>query len=215
MATFVLIVFLWIFSVCLHEFAHAIVAYRGGDLSVKDKGYLSLNPMNYLDPMNSVLLPTLILILGGVGLPGAAVYINQNALKNRQWQSAVSLAGPLMNLLILVVTALLIKALTLENTPIGATMAFFAFLQSTAIVLNLLPLPGFDGFGAIEPYLPIEIRIKARQIAPYITIGFLLLIFTVPALSQGIFTLCAILLQLFGVSGLDIGVGYQAFKFWK
>ena len=57
MATFVLVLFLWIFSVCLHEFAHASVAYRGGDITVKDKGYLSLNPLKYLDPMSSVILP--------------------------------------------------------------------------------------------------------------------------------------------------------------
>ena len=62
MTTFFLVVFLWIFSVCLHEFAHAIVAYKGGDRSVKDKGYLSLNPMHYLDPFSSILIPTLVLI---------------------------------------------------------------------------------------------------------------------------------------------------------
>ena len=48
--TFAVVLFGWIFSVSLHEFAHALVAYWGGDTSVKDKGYLSLNPIRYADP---------------------------------------------------------------------------------------------------------------------------------------------------------------------
>lgn len=67
----------WIISVCLHEFGHAIVAYWGGDTSVKDKGYLTLNPLKYTDINLSLTLPLIFLLMGGIPLPGAAVYINE------------------------------------------------------------------------------------------------------------------------------------------
>ncbi len=73
----------WIISVCLHEFGHAIVAYWGGDTSVKDKGYLTLNPLKYTNINLSLLLPLLFLLIGGIALPGAAVYIDTRRLRNR------------------------------------------------------------------------------------------------------------------------------------
>ena len=57
--TFVLIG--WIISLCLHEFSHALVAYWGGDTTVKDKGYLTLNPLKYTDPLMSIILPLVFL----------------------------------------------------------------------------------------------------------------------------------------------------------
>lgn len=215
MTTFLLIVFLWIFSVCLHEYAHAIVAYHGGDKSVVEKGYLSLNPMNYLDPMTSILIPTLVLVMGGLGLPGAAVYINTAALRSRQWESAVSLAGPAMNLIILIVVAVLIRALGAHGTALGAALAFFALLQASAIVLNMLPIPGFDGFGAIEPYLPDELRYNARRAAPFMMLGLLLVLFTVPGASRLIMTACFAITSVLGISPFEIVDGLNAFRFWK
>jgi Zn-dependent protease len=96
----------WIFSLCLHEFSHALVAYWGGDTSVKRKGYLTFNPLKYADPGYSIALPLLFLLMGGLGLPGGAVYINQSSLRNRWWQSAVSAAGPIANILLAVLLSI-------------------------------------------------------------------------------------------------------------
>lgn len=215
MTTFLLIVFLWIFSVCLHEFAHAIVAYKGGDTSVKEKGYLSLNPMRYLDPFSSIIIPTVVLIMGGIGLPGAAVYINTGALRSPAWKSAVSLAGPAMNLLILFFISLLIAATGLQGSALGGALAFFAFLQATSVVLNLLPIPGFDGFGALDPYLPTHVRILAQRIAPMAVLGFIAIIFFVPGVSSFIFGGCFMIAYLLGIDPIDIQTGFTAFRFWK
>jgi Zn-dependent protease len=51
MECFFIVTALWVFSVCLHEFGHAYVAYRGGDYTVRDKGYLTLNPLHYTHPL--------------------------------------------------------------------------------------------------------------------------------------------------------------------
>src|SRR5271163_4499223 len=85
----------WILSVSCHEFAHAIVAYWGGDTSVKSKGYLTLNPFSYTDIGMTIVWPAVLLVMGGIGLPGAAVFIDSSKLRNRAWDSAVSAAGPL------------------------------------------------------------------------------------------------------------------------
>ncbi|AVP96603.1 site-2 protease family protein [Ahniella affigens] len=212
--TFLFVLFLWIFSVCLHEFAHAAVAYRGGDHTVRDKGYLSLNPMNYLHPVNSVLFPVLILIMGGIGLPGAAVYIERHRLRSREWESAVSLAGPAANLILLAVLALAFKVPGVASHPIAPALAFLGLLQASAILINLLPIPGLDGYGAISPYLPPALRAKMDQFAAY---GILILlgITLFGPTARILFGLVYLLTSLFGIPGWLIGIGYDQFTFWK
>ena len=67
-------------QVLWHEFGHALVAYLGGDRMVVAQGYLSLNPLRYTNILLSVVMPIAFLLLGGIGLPGAAVYINHSAI---------------------------------------------------------------------------------------------------------------------------------------
>ena len=90
---FIAVMICWILSVCVHEFAHALVAYLGGDKSVVAKGYLHFNIFAYIHPVTSILLPALFLFMGGVPLPGGAVYIDDRALRSPAWRSAVSAAG--------------------------------------------------------------------------------------------------------------------------
>jgi Zn-dependent protease len=153
----------WIFSLCLHEFSHAIVAYWGGDTSVKSKGYLTFNPLKYTDAGYSIILPLVFLLMGGIGLPGGAVYINQHKLRNRWWQSAVSAAGPSANILIAVGLAIPFWIYAGNNRSIpnpiegqlflAGGVAFLIYLQVFAAIFNLLPMPGLDGYGIIESYL--------------------------------------------------------------
>src|SRR3972149_7312976 len=107
--TFAIVLFGWIFSLCLHEFSHALVAYYGGDYTVREKGYLTFNPLKYTHPIYSLLFPMIFLLMGGIGLPGGAVYIETWRLKNRYWNSAVSLAGPMANLLLAIFLALVFQ----------------------------------------------------------------------------------------------------------
>ena len=90
----------WIFSVCIHEFAHALVAYWGGDRSVKDKGYLRFDILSYVHPVTSILVPVAFLAMGGLPLPGGAVYIERHRLRSKHWEAAVSAAGPAANFLL-------------------------------------------------------------------------------------------------------------------
>ena len=107
--TFIVVIVGWIFSLCLHEFSHSVVAYYGGDTSVKDKGYLTFNPLKYTHPVYSIVLPVVFLLLGGIGLPGGAVYIETWRLRSKRWESAVSLAGPAANLMLAVILAIILN----------------------------------------------------------------------------------------------------------
>ncbi|HAG82344.1 MAG TPA: hypothetical protein DCL61_14535 [Cyanobacteria bacterium UBA12227] len=166
-----LFVFLgWMLSLCLHEFGHAIVAYLGGDTSVKDKGYLTLNPLNYTDPGLSLMMPMIFLLMGGIALPGGAVYIDHSRLRNRWWDSAVSAAGPLANAMVTLVLAIpfwLGLATELSTHWFWSSLAFLIFLEIFAVVLNLLPIPPLDGYGIIRPWLPEKIQHRFNQFGKY------------------------------------------------
>ena len=198
MSTFFLVLFLWIFSVCLHEFAHAAVAYRGGDVTVKDKGYLSMNPLKYLDPMGSIILPVVFLIMGGIGLPGAAVYIDRRLLRSAHWDSAVSLAGPAMNIVLLLLLSLLLSLPAVRGSDYAPA----------------LPLPGFDGYGALWPYLPRDIRALFDRYANYAMLALFLLLFLVPPVARAFWGLVALLTHAAGIPLGLAQVGYGEFKFW-
>jgi Zn-dependent protease len=168
----------WIISVALHEFGHAITAFWGGDESVEHKGYLTLNPLKYTHPIISIVIPVVMLILGGIGFPGGAVYINIYALRKPNYRSLVSAAGPMANIL-----CIFLLALPFGNIPFSyffstapleflTGIAFLALLQITAVLLNLLPIPGLDGFGILEPFLPREIVEFSAFLRPF---GFLIL----------------------------------------
>jgi Zn-dependent protease len=149
----------WLVSLCVHECGHAIAAFLGGDHSVRDKGYLTLDPRRYTHPLLSIVLPLVFLILGGIGLPGGAVYINRAKLRNGKWEAFVSAAGPFGTLacIFLTIVPFLLpwhRWLTATNTDFWAALAYLAFVQVMSLVFNLLPIPGLDGFGIIAPGLP-------------------------------------------------------------
>lgn len=153
---FVMVIAGWLVSLCLHEFGHAFTAWRFGDHDVAVRGYLTLDPRRYSHPMLSLGLPMLFIALGGIGLPGAAVYVHTWFMTTAR-RTLVSLAGPTVNLAL---AMLLLAATRLLFDPIHAVLwagvAFLAFLQLTALVLNLLPIPGLDGYAALEPHLRPE-----------------------------------------------------------
>jgi Zn-dependent protease len=158
----------WLVSLCLHEYAHAVVAFSGGDRMVAERGYLTLNPLKYTHPFLSFVIPVLFVLLGGIGLPGGAVWVNHNAIRSRRWDSFVSFAGPATNLLCAIALIIPLKlAASDAHTAFWAGVGFLAFLQLTAAVLNFLPVPGVDGGNLIQPWLSPQWQRGYQHIAPY------------------------------------------------
>ncbi|MCF8608622.1 site-2 protease family protein [Gordonia sp. HY285] len=206
----------WVISLCLHEFAHAFTAFRYGDHSAELRGYLTLNPLKYTHPGLSIALPLLIIALGGIGFPGGAVFVNQAAFTKSQ-RTKVALAGPAANLIIGVVLCIALAAMPVAddfgNVNLWSSFAMLAFLQFTALILNLIPVPGFDGYHAIEPYLSWDVRRSAEKIAPF---GFLivLVVLWLPVLNRAFFDLIEGLMGLFGVDSIFVSYGWHLFAFW-
>ncbi|ORV09248.1 site-2 protease family protein [Mycobacterium celatum] len=211
---FILVIAGWLVSLCLHEFGHAVTAWRFGDHDVAVRGYLTLDPRRYSNPGLSLGLPMLFIALGGIGLPGAAVYVRTSFMTAAQ-RTLVSLAGPAANL---VLAVLLLASTRLLYDPahpvLWAGVAFLGFLQVTAVLLNLLPIPGLDGYGALEPHLSPETQ---RALEPFKPWGFLILLVLLiaPLLNQWFFGIVYSFFELSGVPTLLAQLGGQLTRFWS
>lgn len=213
--TFLVVFVGWVFSLCLHEFSHALVAYFGGDTTVKEKGYLTFNPLKYTHPVYSLLLPLLFLLLGGIGLPGGAVYIETWRLRSKKWESAVSLAGPTSNVVLAVVLAVIMQFAPASGGGIWPGLGFLAFLQLSAVVLNLLPVPPFDGYGALAPFLDMDLRSKIARASSIITLAVFLVLWNVPFVNDIFWTVVAWLGRFLHLPYDLIALGFSQFRFWQ
>lgn len=205
----------WASSLCLHEFGHAITAYRNGDREVRAKGYLTLDPRRYTDPVLSIVLPLLFVVIGGIPLPGGAVWINHAALRGRRAESMVSLAGPLMNLLIGAVLAAVAATVPISAPGLLAGLSYLAFLQIIAFILNVLPIPGLDGYGAIEPWLSGQARHFGEKARPWAPLVLFMLIIGLPGVARGFFQLGFWVFGIVGGNPMLAGIGDSLFRFWE
>ena len=204
----------WAVSLSLHEFGHAAVAYRGGDTSVADKGYLTLDIRRYADPALSFTVPLILLLIGGIPLPGGAVWINNWAIRTRFARSLVSLAGPAVNLLLGAVLAAVTATVPMsEGLLMG--LSYLGLIQLLAFVLNILPVPGLDGWGAIEPYLSEPAREFGAKVRGWAPLVLFLVIVSVSG--AGVLFYDAGSAIFTGLGGSDDAArnGYSAFTFWR
>lgn len=206
----------WIFSLCLHEFGHAVTAVLGGDTSPGTIRYLSFNPLHYVNPLLSIIMPVIFILIGGIALPGGAVYLRRDLIRNRAWQSAVSLAGPLGNFLFCLGLALPWRLGLLSGHPtLQAAVAVLAFFQVAAIVLNLLPVPPLDGFGVLMPWLPREFARAAMSVGMYAFILLFVLLWFVPQANYAFFITIFNIVALVGINPDWVQVGLQNLFFWQ
>lgn len=215
--TFAFVMLGWVLSVMAHEFSHAAVAYLGGDVTVAQKGYLSFDPRRYGDVGVSLVLPLLVLALGGIALPGGAVYLRYDLIRSRAWRSAASLAGPAATLVVLVVLASVLRLWQAAGAegPLFPALSLLAFTQAMALILNILPIPGLDGFAAVRPFLPPAWGPQIRK-AEGLALGLLLVcVFVVPGFSGALFAASARLSEAFGIDRSAIAQGWRAFHFWR
>ncbi|MET7731518.1 site-2 protease family protein [Streptomyces sp. NPDC005402] len=215
-AVFLFVTGAWVVSLCLHEYAHARTALHSGDITVGSKGYLSLNPLAYTHALLSIVLPVLFVIMGGIGLPGGAVFIERDRIRGRWRHSLISAAGPLTNVLFAAVCTAPFWLDTLDGVPraFRYALAFLALLQVSAALLNFLPVPGLDGYGVIEPWLSYGIK---RQIEPFAPFGllFVFALLWVPAVNHVFFDVIDSILTSLGINDLETACGQDLYRFWQ
>ena len=204
----------WAVSLCLHEFAHALVAYRSGDRAIRGRGYLTLDIRRYTNVGLTFVLPVLFLLLGGIPLPGGAVLINHGAIRSRAARSLVSFAGPAVNLVFGLAVAVVVAVVAM---PVGlaAGLSCLALIEVLAFVLNILPVPGLDGFGVIEPYLSDGARQLAERVRPWAPLVLLVVLLGLPGASRVLFGIGDVLFSTIGGNGALAGAGYNALQFWR
>ena len=191
-----------LFSLTVHECAHAWTASRLGDHTARSMGRVSLNPMDHIDPIGTLLIPGLAIFgpLIGIGFLGRFIFgwakpvpvLSRNFRNYRRDNILVSMAGPASNLLLSLLAFLGLAAILIaeRHLPDGVNpsatqqaleqLCMIGFqLNLVLCIFNLLPIPPLDGSHVLRQFLPYN----AVQVYDRITgvASYLLLIFIGPA----------------------------------
>ena len=218
-----------IFAITVHEAAHGFAARHFGDRTAEVLGRLTLNPIKHIDPIGTVLVPLGLLVMSKtIGGPpflfgwAKPVPVGTRNLRNPKRDMAlVAAAGPASNLaMALGWTAIFAGANaasgTLPAANLLALMAYFGmFFNAILAVLNMVPIPGFDGFAVIEPLLSPSFRDLMRPVANYGPLIAILAIWRVEPVSDAFWTAVTASTELFGVEFEQWQCGYFQFKFWE
>ncbi len=211
----------WIVSLCAHEFAHALIADLGGDRSVRGNGYLSFNPLKYTHPVLSILMPLFFMILGGIGLPGGAVYIQTQRLRSTRWESAVSFAGPAGSALMAVLFAspFVLRIFNTDRLVLSSMLeqaiSLVVMLNCAAILFNLSPIPPLDGFGVVAPLLSPSLRAMIYSFSMFGLILIFVAFSTSPTFSGFFWNIIDSMLHTLNVDPLWANLGLYQFMFWR
>lgn len=167
-----------LFSITVHEVAHAYVAYLRGDDTAKMSGRITLNPISHIELFGSIILPVILLLMKAPIIFARAkpVPIDYRKLKNPKSDILlVSLAGPASNLLLAFFSGLVIHlvrafpnftasfSVSIEHCFLTMIMVNVCFL-----IINMIPIPPLDGSKIVAYFLPVELRIKYLNLNPYI-----------------------------------------------
>lgn len=200
-----------LFAITLHEAAHGWMAKKLGDPTAQMLGRVTLNPIKHIDPIGTVLLPVVLLMLGGFIFGWAkAVPVTARNFKNPRGDMAwVALAGPSANLLMALGWALVIKIGTLIQLSAPDIGRFLMYTGTAGIsinlvlmVLNLLPIPPLDGSRILSAFLSPKLAWQFNRLEPYgffILIGLLLLGFLGPLIMGPYGFLQNLIYQLYGL----------------
>ena len=205
-----------LFAITLHEVAHGWVARYLGDPTAAKLGRLSLNPIRHVDPIGTILVPAVMLLLPGNFLFGWAkpVPVNANLLGNpKRDMSIVAVAGPLANLVMAFFWALLIK-LSISSEQVSNTQQLLILMGLAGIlinlilmVLNLIPLPPLDGGRVLVGLLPEGLSRKLASLERYgliIIVALLVTGFLGAIISTPLFASLSFVQKTVGLSSTEL-----------
>jgi Zn-dependent protease len=159
---FLFVVVALIMSATFHEYMHGFAANQLGDPTAKNAGRLSLNPIPHLDLVGSILIPLALVVMHSPFLFGWAkpVPYNPNNLRDKKWGDAlVSLAGPMGNLILAVLFAIVMHFIV-PTSPLAELIAQVILINLVLMIFNLIPIPPLDGSKILASFLPYKLRNK-------------------------------------------------------
>ena len=192
----------FVVGITLHEAAHATSAYLLGDDTAYRMGRVTLNPASHLDPMGSIFL-----LLAGFGWGKPTPFTAAKLRYGVFGPVLVAVAGPVSNLLVLVVCAGLYLLPAFHSGYLQLLVVGMAFVNALLFVFNLIPIPPLDGSKIIFPFLPRALDgfvIFMNQYGMFLIFGVFLLSYVIPSFYPFNFILNIIrpLLQFFGLPSL-------------
>lgn len=171
-----------LFAITVHEVSHGWIADKLGDPTARMMGRLTLNPIKHIDPIGTILVPGILLLLGGFifGWAKPVPITWQNLKHPRRDTALVAVAGPLSNLIMAILWAILFRtALGMHPQPINFAYALLVMSQIGVtiniilMVLNLIPIPPLDGSRVVSSLIPPKAAYQYERIEPY---GFFILL---------------------------------------
>jgi Zn-dependent protease len=176
-----------LFAITVHEVAHGWIASKLGDQTARMMGRLTLNPIKHIDPVGTILVPALMLMVSPFMLGWAKpVPVDwRNLRRPRQDMAWVALAGPAANLIMLFLWAIIAKLIIVSglgnyhySLPF-ITMAMVGItINIVLMVLNMIPIPPLDGSRVLSALLPPRTAMYFNRLEPYGLIIVLVLLFT-------------------------------------
>ena len=175
---------IFLISLSIHEYAHALLAYKFGDDTAQKQGRLTLNPLKHIDLIGSIVMPILAFTSGFMLIGWAKpVPVNRAKFKNLHRDDAiVSVAGPLSNLVLAIIVYVAYHFLTMYGIQISAL--FFNIFRLTIIFniflfcFNLLPIPPLDGSHILYDLLPNQYTAKLQNLGLYGTLFLFIFIYS-------------------------------------
>jgi Zn-dependent protease len=189
LASIIVVAIMLLVGFPVHEFAHALAAYRLGDSTAKHLGRLTLNPVVHFDPLGGILLA--VTMIGNTGFAfgwAKPTPVNPNQLEGgRYGEAIVAIAGPISNLVLAIAAALPLRYILAnpglqEQIPflVLQILFFFILINLVLMVFNLFPIPPLDGSKVLFAFLPPQVAWRWRPILEQYGFILLLIVFFLP-----------------------------------